>query len=178
MSSPRIKIKLNTNYKEITEFKDGVIKLWGDNFNGKMIFTGEIDYLFDYEFGRLPYRSLCFKMETLNQEFYQKVATVNYPNNFKYTRITEFKHLTGQKHPKTTISREYPHNYNLERGDVPYYPLPKKEHRETYQKYRAKADKFDNLILVGRLAEYQYYNMDRVIERALITFQEKIAHET
>lgn len=175
ISSPQIKIKLNTDYKEILEFQDGVIKFLGEKFNGKLIFTGEIDYFFDYEFGKLPYRSLNFEMETLDQEFFQEVATINYPNDYQFTRITEFKHLTGQKHPKTTIAREYPQNYNPEKGDIPYYPIPKSRFIEVYRKYKEKADKFENLIVVGRLAEYQYLNMDRVIDRALTLFKEKLS---
>lgn len=174
ISHPQIEIRLNTNYKEILNFNNGEIKFLGENFHGKLVFTGEIDYFFDYEFGKLPYRSLNFKMQTLNQEFFQEVGTVNYPNDHKFTRITEFKHLTGQKHIKTTIAREYPQNYNPQRGDIPYYPIPHSKFVEIYRKYKEKADKFDNLILVGRLAEYKYFNMDTVVERALRIFKEEI----
>lgn len=174
ISSPKIKIKLNTDYKELLEFREGLIKFLGEEFSGKLVFTGEIDYFFDYQFGKLPYRSLNFEMETLDQEFFQDVATINYPNDHKFTRITEFKHLTGQKHPKTTIVREYPKNYNPNGGDIPYYPIPKSDFNKIYRKYKEKAATFDNLILVGRLAEYQYLNMDLVVERALKTFNEEL----
>lgn len=174
LDHPRIELILNTDYREVMELKDGIITYQGKDFPGKLIYTGEIDYLFDYLYGKLPYRSLTFKMETLDQEFYQDVATVNYPNNHHYTRITEYKHLTGQKHDKTTISREYPQDYHPERSDVPYYPIPKREFREIYQRYREKADKIPRLILLGRLAEYQYYNMDLVVAKALQIFEEEI----
>lgn len=174
LSNPQIEIKLNTDYKEILKFNRGNITFSGEKFTGKLIFTGEIDNFFDYEFGRLPYRSLIFENENINQEFYQEVGTVNYPNDHDYTRITEFKHLTGQKHPRTTISREYPKNYHPEKGDIPYYPIPKKKHMETYQRYKQKSMEYDNLIFVGRLAEYRYLNMDLVIDGALTTFKEKL----
>lgn len=173
-SNPNIEIKLNTDYKELIDFDyNGEVKFSGGLFNGKMIFTGEIDYFFDYEFGKLPYRTLDFDFETLNQEVYQEVGVVNYPNDYKFTRITEFKHLTGEKNPKTTISKEYPRDC-YEKDDISYYPIPKEENIEIYRKYQRKAREFDNLIFVGRLAEYQYYNMDQVVDRALTIFQEKI----
>lgn len=174
LSSPYIEVVLNTDYQEVLDFDDGVMKYKGRLFKGKLIYTGEIDYFFDYQYGKLPYRSLTFDMETWDQEFYQEVATVNYPNDHQYTRITEFKHLTGQKHEKTTITREYPQDYQPERGDVPYYPIPRGEYREIYQQYREKADKVPGLILLGRLAEYQYYNMDMVVAKALQIFKEEI----
>jgi UDP-galactopyranose mutase len=174
LSNPRIEVMLNTDYREVLEFNEGIIRYNGKDFKGKLIYTGEIDYFFNYQYGRLPYRSLRFEMETLDQEFYQEVATVNYPNDHQYTRITEFKHLTGQKHQKTTITREYPQRYQPERGDVPYYPIPRREYREVYQRYQEKADKVLGLILLGRLAEYQYYNMDLVVAKALQIFKEEI----
>lgn len=177
LSNPLIKISLNTDYREILSFKNGVINFDGNIFRGKLIFTGEIDVFFEYEFGKLPYRTLYFEMENLNKEFYQEVGVVNYPNDHKFTRITEFKYMTGQIHPKTSISREYPYNYHLGRGDIPYYPLPVDESLEIYQKYKKKAFKFDNLICVGRLAEYKYFDMDKVVDRALTIFRERIVNE-
>ena len=174
LKSPRIELMLKTDYKEVLEFNKGSIFFKGEEFKGKLIYTGEIDYFFDFQYGRLPYRSLDFEMETLDQEYYQEVGTINYPNDHRYTRITEFKHLTGQVHEKTTITREYPQSYQPSRGDVPYYPIPQREYQEIYQRYRKKAAQYPNLILVGRLAEYQYFNMDLVVDRALTIFQEKI----
>lgn len=127
------------------------------------VFTGPIDEYFDYCYGKLPYRSLYFEHEHLeNIEWYQKVGTVNYPNKNRYTRITEFKHLTGQSHSGTSIVREYPQS----EGD-PYYPVPRRENEDKYQKYRALAEKDDSVTFVGRLAQYRYYNMDQVVAAAL-----------
>lgn len=176
LSNNLIKIKLNMDYKEILKFENGVLNLFGEKFQGKLIFTGEIDTFFDHKFGKLPYRSLHFKMEKFDQEFFQEVGVVNYPNEYAFTRITEFKHMTGQIHEKTIISKEYPHNYNSER-DIPYYPIPINESKEIYEKYKKEASKFDNLIFVGRLADYKYLNMDKAIDRALTIFKERIIDE-
>lgn len=177
LSNPLIDIKLETDYQEIIKIKNNTIKCFDEKFEGQIIFTGEIDKLFDYKFGKLPYRSLTFEMENLSQNYFQDVGTVNYPNDHHFTRITEFKHLTGQKIPTTTISKEYPHDYNPADGDIPYYPIPKAKYVKLYEKYQAKSREFDNLILLGRLAEYKYYNMDMVIDRALTVFKEKFYYE-
>ncbi|WJI10278.1 UDP-galactopyranose mutase [Methanobacterium sp. CWC-01] len=178
LANPLIELRLNTDYKDLVEidFDSKKIRLEGEQFTGMMIYTGRIDELFNYQYGELPYRSLRFKFETLDQEFYQEAGTVNYPNNHLYTRITEFKHLTGQKHPRTTIVREYPQAYQRDRN-LPYYPIPQKRNHQLYQRYQARADEFGNLICLGRLGEYRYYNMSDVTSKALQVFQEKIAHE-
>lgn len=152
LNHPNIKVLLNTDYKEI----GGSIP-----FN-KMIYTGPVDYYFDYCYGKLPYRSLEFKFETIEDEFFQKTATVNYPNEHPYTRITEFKHITGQKHPKTTISYEYP----IDEGD-PYYPVSCRENSELYSKYELLASAEKNVHFAGRLANYKFYNMDEVVMQSL-----------
>ena len=107
--------------------------------------------------------------EDINKEYFQEVGTVNYPNDYDYTRITEFKHLTGQKCPNTCIMREYPQEYdkNDKEKDIPYYPIPQKENIKLYEKYSEEAKKWQNIVLVGRLAEYQYLNMDAVVESIL-----------
>jgi UDP-galactopyranose mutase len=129
----------------------------------KIIFTGPIDRYFDYCFGKLPYRSLEFVHEFIDEnEKYQDVGTVNYPNHEAFTRITEFKHLTGQKVNGTSIVKEYPQSS----GD-PYYPIPNKNNEDLYQKYLNKAEEQDNVFFVGRLAQYRYYNMDQVVASAL-----------
>ena len=171
LENPNIKIMLNTDFKELVKIENNEIYFADEKFGGKLIFTGRIDELFEYEFGDLPYRSLKFESETLNEECFQEVGTVNYPNNYDFTRITEFKHLTGQKNEKTNIIREYPKAYNADK-DIPYYPIPKKECNELYEKYLEKSLKVNNLILVGRLAEYKYYNMDVVVNEALGKFEE------
>lgn len=171
LENPNIKVMLNTDFKEIIKLSDNKVYFLKDEFEGKMIFTGQIDELFAYEFGELPYRSLKFKSRTVNREYFQETGTVNYPNNYAFTRITEFKHLTGQKHEKTSIIKEYSKSYD-KNTDIPYYPIPKKEYENLYGKYRKKSMKINDMILVGRLAEYKYYNMDMVVNEALKKFKE------
>ena len=159
LAHPNIKVMLNTDYKEIEaeiQYK-------------KMIYTGPIDYYFDNCFGKLPYRSLQFKFETLEKEQHQATGTVNYPNEHPYTRVTEFKYLTGQVHPKTSLVYEYP----MDEGD-PYYPVPRPENAELYKKYQLLAAEMTNVYFVGRLASYKYYNMDQVVAQSLTLFK-KIA---
>jgi UDP-galactopyranose mutase len=159
LAHPNIKIMLNTDYREIV------------NHIGfrEMVFTGPIDQYFDYCFGKLPYRSLEFRHETRDEEQVLPVAVVNYPNDHDYTRVTEFKHLTGQQHPKTGLVYEYPQA----EGD-PYYPIPKPECTALYNRYKELADATPGVHFVGRLATYKYYNMDQVVSQALSTF-DKIA---
>lgn len=136
-----------------------------------VVYTGPIDAYFDYRFGRLPYRSLRFEHEHLaDTAQFQPVGTVNYPNDHAYTRITEFKHLTGQKHPGTSIVREYPQNA----GD-PYYPVPRTENEELFRRYWALAEQETHTTFVGRLAQYRYYNMDQVVGAALKAAEDLIA---
>jgi UDP-galactopyranose mutase len=155
LDHPNIHILLNTDYREV---KDAIPY-------GEMIYTGPVDEYFDYCFGKLPYRCLDFKHETHNVSQFQPVAVVNYPNDYSYTRVTEFKHLTGQDHPKTSIVYEYP----MAEGD-PYYPIPKPENAELYKRYHALADQTKGVHFVGRLATYKYYNMDQVVAQALTVF--------
>ena len=156
LAHENIKIMLNTDYKEIVN----------DIPYKKMIYTGPIDYYFDYCYGKLPYRSLEFKFETLNSGCFQQTGTVNYPNEHLYTRITEFKYLTGQRNDKTTIVYEYP----KDEGD-PYYPVPRTENAELYKKYQLLAEEQSNVHFAGRLATYKYYNMDQVVAQALTLFK-------
>lgn len=155
LDNRNIHVLVNTDYKRII---DSV------RFD-KLFFTGPIDYFFDYVHGKLPYRSLDFKFETLNIEKFQNAAVVNYPNDFDYTRITEFKHFYFQKHHRTTICYEYPKSD----GD-PYYPIPKRDCNKIYEQYKKEAAKLKNVYFVGRLAEYKYLNMDQVVSRALKMF--------
>ena len=133
---------------------------------GQIVYTGPIDRYFDYRFGRLPYRSLHFEFETVATEQFQPTGTVNYPDEHEvpYTRISEFKHLTGQRHDATTIVREYPRA----EGD-PYYPIPRPQNRALYERYVALADRLRDVHFVGRLGTYKYYNMDQVVAQALAT---------
>lgn len=162
LSHPNIKIMLNTDYKEIVD----VIPY---KF---MIYTGPIDSYFNYCFGKLPYRSLEFKFETVEGESFQPTGTVNYPNDQAYTRITDFKYLTGQKHPKTTVVYEYP----KAEGD-PYYPVPRPENAEIYRKYQQLAASMTKTFFVGRLATYKYYNMDQVVAQSLTLFKKLMQHQ-
>ncbi len=159
LSHPNIKIMLSTDWREIKN----VIPY------KEMIFTGPVDEFFDFRYGKLPYRSLEFKHETLDQEQALPVAVVNYPNEHAYTRITEFKQLTGQEHTKTSVVYEFPQA----EGD-PYYPIPKPECTTLYNQYKALADATPGVHFVGRLATYKYYNMDQVVGQALATFDKII----
>jgi UDP-galactopyranose mutase len=128
-----------------------------------LVYTGPIDAYFRYCYGRLPYRSLRFEHDHLpGVERFQEVGTVNYPNDFAYTRITEFKHLTGQRCDGTSIVREYP-----QAQGEPYYPIPRSESEELFKRYQALAEREPNVTFVGRLAQYRYYNMDQVVGAAL-----------
>ena len=162
LSHPNIKIMLNTSYQEIMD----------EISYKKLIFTGPVDEYFNFCFGKLPYRSIDFKFETLSNEQFQPTGTVNYPNDYAFTRITEFKYLTGQKNPKTSIVYEFP----KAEGD-PYYPIPKPENSLLYKKYQALADQLSNTYFVGRLATYKYYNMDQVVAQALSTFKKILNNE-
>lgn len=171
---PNITIWMNTDFKSVLNIDTTNRKIYfqKQQFKGKVIFTGMIDELFNYKFGALPYRTLRFKFKTIENEFYQEVATVNYPNEYKFTRITEFKHIHPVKTSVTRIVFEYPGQYKV--GDIPYYPLFTEKAKERYYKYLESTEKIDNLILIGRLAEYRYYDMDDVVKRALDVFREKI----
>lgn len=159
LAHPNIKVMLNTDYREIED----IIPY------GQMIYTGPVDSYFNYCYGKLPYRSLEFKHETLNVPVHQVAPVVNYPNEHLYTRCTEFKYLTGQEHLKTSIVYEYPQA----EGD-PYYPVPRPENAEIYKKYKALADATPGVSFVGRLATYRYYNMDQVVAQALTTYTQII----
>jgi UDP-galactopyranose mutase len=155
LAHPNIKILLNTDYREI----EGVIPY------REVIFTGPVDEFFEYRFGRLPYRSLEFRFETLNLPVAQAAPVVNYPNENPYTRITEFKYLTGQEHPKTTLVYEYPRA----EGD-PYYPVPQPENAVLYRRYQELAEETPGVYFLGRLGTYKYYNMDQVVAQALTLY--------
>jgi UDP-galactopyranose mutase len=156
LDDSNITIALNTDYRELA----------AEVSFGEMIFTGPVDEFFDYRFGKLPYRSLQFRHETHDREFFQGNSVINYPNEHLYTRVTEFKYLTGQVHPKTSIVYEFPRA----EGD-PYYPVPKPENQELYKKYKTLADSTSGVHFVGRLATYKYYNMDQVTAQALALFK-------
>jgi len=157
LDNPLIEIRTGVDFRDVRDEVD---------FN-HLIFTGPIDEYFDFRFGKLPYRSLKFDHQTLQEEQHQPVGTVNYPSpDVPYTRISEYKHLTGQQAPVTTITYEYP----SAEGD-PYYPIPREENQALFKKYEALADETEGVTFVGRLATYRYYNMDQIVGQALATFR-------
>jgi UDP-galactopyranose mutase len=159
LDHPLIEKRLGADFRE---FKDRAYEL-ADH----IIYTGPIDEYFDYRFGKLPYRSLKFDHRTLEEERFQPVAVVNYPSeDVPFTRISEYKHLTGQQAPVTTVTYEYP----SAEGD-PYYPIPRPENQELFKRYEALADQTEGVTFVGRLATYRYYNMDQIVGQALATFR-------
>ena len=160
---PNIHVMLNTDYADL---KDEV------SFR-ELIFTGPIDEYFDYCYGKLPYRSLQFEHQTHDREQYQPAAVVNFPNEHAYTRVTEFKYLTGQEHSKTSIVFEYPRS----EGD-PYYPIPQPQNAELYGKYKALAEALPEVHFAGRLGTYKYYNMDQVVAQALTLAERLTARRT
>jgi UDP-galactopyranose mutase len=152
LDHPRIQVKVSTSFEEIRP----------EIRARHTVYSGPVDSYFNYCYGKLPYRSLEFVHERLpDQQWFQPVGTVNYPNDFEFTRITEFKHLSGQEHPGTSIVREYPRA----EGE-PYYPIPTDANEQQYQQYKALVEQEKNVTFVGRLAEYRYYNMDQVVGAA------------
>lgn len=159
LDHPLIEVRTGLDFAELKD-RAGEIA-------GHIIYTGPIDEYFDFRFGKLPYRSLKFDHQTLDQEQFQPVAVVNYPcEEVPFTRISEYKHLTGQQSPVTTVTYEYP----SAEGD-PYYPIPRPENQELFKKYEALADATEDVTFVGRLATYRYYNMDQIVGQALATFR-------
>ena len=156
LDHPNISVLLQTDYRDIADIIP----------HRRVIYTGPIDEYFGFRFGRLPYRSLRFDHVTVDREWVQPVAVVNYPQSEAYTRVTEYKHLTGQRHAQTALTYEYP----SAEGD-PYYPIPRPENAQLYKRYEAMAQATPNVLFVGRLATYRYYNMDQVVGQALATFR-------
>ncbi len=156
LANPRISVLLQTDFRDVARLVP----------HKRVIYTGPIDEYFDYRFGRLPYRSLQFEHVTLDEVCHQPVAVVNYPQTERYTRVTEYKHLTGQTNARTSLTYEYP----CDVGD-PYYPIPRPENAALYKRYEKLAESTPDVWFVGRLATYRYYNMDQVVGQALATFE-------
>lgn len=157
LAHPNIKIMTNTDYREIRD----------EVQYEHLVYCGPIDEFFDFRFGKLPYRSLKFRHETLDREWFQSVAVVNYPDEgVPHTRISEYKYLTGQQHPKTSVTYEYP----CADGD-PYYPIPRPENAALYKRYQALAEQTPGVTFLGRLGTYKYYNMDQVVGQALAQYK-------
>lgn len=156
VSHPNIHVMTQTDYGDVKNVVP----------HRRVIYTGPIDEYFNFQFGKLPYRSLRFEHVTLDKPWHQSVGVVNYPQTHDYTRVTEYKHLTGQEHAKTALTYEYP----SAEGD-PYYPIPKAENQELFKKYERLALATPDVWFVGRLATYRYYNMDQIVGQALATFR-------
>lgn len=168
LDHPNIEMHTNTECKDVLSFVDGTIFFEGAPYTGNVIYTGALDELFDCRYGRLPYRSLDFKFEHLDQDSFQGHSVVNYTVSEDYTRITEFKLLTGQKDTDgTTIVREYPFAYTGAEGEIPYYAILNEENEALYRKYRALTEEYSGFYLLGRLAEYKYYNIDAMAAKAM-----------
>ena len=168
LSHENITVRTGTDGLDALHLSDGKISFEGAEFTGDVVYTGAADELFGCCFGRLPYRTLDFKFETYTEEFHQSHGTVNYTMDEDYTRITEFKYLTGQVKPGvTTVMKEYSRAYTGADGEIPYYAIANEETAALYAKYAAKAAEFPKLHLLGRLAEYRYYNMDAIVAGAL-----------
>ena len=169
LNHKNIKLMLNTDFHDVMELRGKEIFLFDKKFEGRLIYTGQLDELFDKKFGELPYRSLKMKFERLDTEIFQSAPVVNYPNNYDFTRITEFKQIHPTKSERTTILKEYPQAYVAGKNE-PYYPIFTDEARGIYQKYFAELAQYKNITAVGRLAEYRYYDIDDVVKRALEVF--------
>ena len=168
LDHPDITVELGVDAASRVTLDDGQVLLDGRPFAGTVIYPGAADELFGCRYGRLPYRTLNFEFETHPVDFWQSHGTVNYTVDQDYTRITEFKYLTGQELPGlTTTMKEYSAAYTGGAGEVPYYAIINEENNALYARYRAEADRFPRLHLLGRLAEYKYYNMDAIAARAL-----------
>lgn len=168
LEHPGITVKTSVDCREYLEFLGDRVLFEGKEFAGEIIYTGALDELFDCQYGRLPYRSLHFEFEHLKQDSFQGRSVVNYTVSEEYTRITEFKYLTGQENAKgTTIVKEYSFAYTGAEGEIPYYAVLNEENQKLYQKYEQKMLSLKNVYLLGRLAEYKYYNIDAIVKKAL-----------
>ena len=168
LDHPNITVELGQEALNRLDVTGDVLKLDGEVWDGQVIYTGQVDELFAFQFGRLPYRTLDFAFETMPQDDVQGYGTVNYTMDKAYTRITEFKHLTGQVKPDvSTIVKEYSKAYTGAEDETPYYAIINESNNALYGQYKALAGCFPNLYLLGRLAEYKYYNMDAIAQRAL-----------
>lgn len=178
LNHENIEVQINVQAKDFVQIDIDQNKVYfmGKEFEGKIIYTGAVDELLDYRFGVLPYRSLDFDLQSFDNRTYQAVGTVNYPTPAEqhgYTRITEYKHMMDEKPFGTTIAIEYslPYNKDAKTGNIPYYPIFTESNQSLYEKYVEALKPFSNVVLIGRLAEYKYYNMDAIIFRSLNVFE-------
>jgi len=173
-----IEVRLNIDAKSLVkiDLDNQKVFFMDEEFEGKVIYTGAVDELLDYRFGVLPYRSLDFDLQSFDNRTYQAVGTVNYPTPTEqhgFTRITEYKHMMEEKPLGTTVAIEYslPYNKDAEKGNIPYYPIFTESNQELYDQYVDALKPLSNVVLIGRLAEYNYYNMDAIIHRSLSVFE-------
>lgn len=159
-----IEVRLNTEFKDLS----------ADIKYDKLIFTGALDEYYDYRFGELDYRSLRFELVNYRKEFFQEIGQLNFPNDYEYTRITEFKYMTRQKTDSTTVAYEYPEIFENSKNER-YYPIPHEESQVVYRQYAELAAQEKNIYFIGRLPEYKYYNMDAIVIAALNLFESKLA---
>lgn len=163
-----IEVRTGTDCRDLLTFKEDAVYFEGERFDGEVVYTGTLDELFDCRFGRLPYRSLDFHFEHYDEDAYQGRSVVNYTVSEDFTRITEFKFLTGQQHTNgTTIVKEYSFAYTGAKGEIPYYAILNDENQALYEKYKDLTSRIKNFHLLGRLAEYKYYNMDAMTKKAM-----------
>lgn len=168
LSHENIEVKTDTDCRDVLNFSDGKIYYQNEEYKGDLVYTGAIDELFDCRFGRLPYRSLDFQFEHFEQDSFQDHSVVNYTVDEEFTRITEFKFLTGQKDVDgTTIVREYPFAYTGAENEIPYYAILNEENERLYGKYKKLTEEYPHFYLLGRLAEYKYYNIDAMCRKAM-----------
>lgn len=165
LDHPNIEVVLNKDFAEFKKENSDLLQ------NARIFYTGSIDEFFDYKFGKLPYRSVNFKFETHNREFYQTHACINYPNNYDFTRIHEYKHYLNDKSEKTVIAKEYSEFFELGKNER-YYPIASEENAKLYQKYLDEAKNLKDVYFFGRLGDYKYYNMDLAVARAIELFEE------
>lgn len=176
LSHPNITVKLGTDFKSMVTLADGQIFLYGKPLKGTLIYTGCVDELFDYKYGVLPYRTLKFKFRTKKTASFQEAAVINYTTSARYTRISEFTKFTCAPKDKTVIVYEYPKQFRNKKKDIPYYPIPVSKNNAHYEAYRDEAKKYQDLHLLGRLANYKYINMDVAVRNAMDLF-EKLVQE-
>ncbi len=168
---PRIKLKLKTDVAKLIALNNGTIYYKGKEFDGTVIFTGRVEELFNYRFGALPYRTLKFKTKVYNKPSVQRAAVVNFTASHRYTRVSEFTKFTCDKCDKSAIMKEYPKKCRKNSGK-PYYPVPTAENIAKYKKYEEEAAGYKNLYLLGRLAKYEYINMDAAVKKAIELFED------
>jgi UDP-galactopyranose mutase len=180
LSQPGVDVHLQQDALQRLKLAEGKIWLDGELFKGKLIYTGMLDQLFAYQFGELAYRSLQFEFKQLDFPYFQSETTVNYPNEDTFTRITEFKHILGEQCNSTTIVIEYPQDYDKNdlQKNIPYYPVFTADNQEKFGQYKALAAQYPQLIPLGRLAEYKYFNMDDAVSNALQLFNQHIKNDS